>query len=312
VTSLSGRSWAWAKRNLVPYAPGMLLRRVRPALTRTLRTPSGRPHGAEVPVFGVVGTWMEEDIIYAVVRHVFEQGVDRVFLLDNGSTDRTVDEAIAAGAEHIATFWTPTFDEKLRYDVLNAEIRSLSRASGVDRIWWLVFDADEFVTGPNGTTVREHLASVDERCRVVGARVFDHFPDPDLEYPRRTNPLEVQPLCTEQVDNWCPAGHRKHPAMLWMQGRPEVTMRTGIHQVECTGEPTYEPVVPLVCHHHPYRNRADTAARLDLLAGRASWDHLDARRASFEAVYRRDYEQVLQYRTGQIGVRPRPWSEVRC
>ena len=43
------------------------------------------------PLFAVVKTWMDEDIIEATVRNAFAQGVDRVFLVDNASTDSTVD-----------------------------------------------------------------------------------------------------------------------------------------------------------------------------------------------------------------------------
>ena len=302
----------WAKRRLLGYVPGVLVRRYRPGMTRVLRRDSGAQHGSSVPIYVVIAGWMEEDIIYAAVTHAFEQGVDRVFPIDNGSTDQTITEACAAGAEHLVTHWSDHFDDRLRYDLINAQIRHRSKWSGQDKIWWLVIDADEFVTGPQGQTVRQFLNGVDERCRVVGTRVLDHFPEPGRSYVWRTNPLVVQLNCIELPSNWCPAAHQKHPAILWGRSLPEITVHPGSHHVGCSAAALFEPEATLVMHHHPYRSLEHTAARLEIVARRGTWDHLEARRHSIEAVFRGDYANVLNYRTKKLGISPRPWTELGC
>jgi len=281
-------------------------------MTRVLRRASGSSHGAEVPIYVVIAAWMEEDIIHAAVTHAIEQGADRVFLIDNASTDQTVAEATAAGAEHIVTHWSDHVDERLRYDLINAQIRHRSKWSGLEKIWWLVIDADECVTGPANKTARQFLSEVDQDCRVIGTRVLDHFPDPGATYAWRTNPLAVQSRCIEQLGNWCPAGHHKHPAILWGKHLPEITVYPGSHHVGCGAAALYEPAATLVMHHHPYRSLEHTAARLEVVARRGTWDHLDARRHSIEAVFRGDYANVLNYRTQQLGISPRPWTEFGC
>ena len=38
----------------------------------------------------MVKSWMDGDIIEATVRNAFAQGVERVYVIDNGSDDETV------------------------------------------------------------------------------------------------------------------------------------------------------------------------------------------------------------------------------
>ena len=52
----------------------------------------------EFQLFAVVKTWMDEDIIEATVRNAIVQGATSVFIVDNGSTDGTVERAVEAGA----------------------------------------------------------------------------------------------------------------------------------------------------------------------------------------------------------------------
>ncbi len=67
---------------------------------RQVQFPQGSRPNPEDPdlltdflLFAVVKTWMDEDIIEATVRNAFAQGVDCVFLVDNASTDSTLDRA---------------------------------------------------------------------------------------------------------------------------------------------------------------------------------------------------------------------------
>lgn len=310
---------ASAKLAAKEQLPGWLLSRVRPNAVRTARGDARHVHGEGQTLYAMVCTWNEEDIIHATVRNAFELGAERVFLLDNGSTDDTVVEAEAAGATHVLTFVTESFDELFKYRLINEFIEHLSGASGHDRLWWLLMDADEFVTVPNGGPLLEHLATVDERCRVLGARVLDHYPTPGVAYEPRTHPIDVQPMCREKVDHRCSMGHHKHPVFLWDRERKRIIVEPGFHQLRCVGEALYEPDVSLVLHHFPFRNEVDSRRRLDLLARRgstaatqvASADaHMVARRRSLDAVYAGRYDEIIDYRTGKPGITVEDWRKV--
>lgn len=297
--------------------PGWLVSRARPNTIRVVRRPSTVLHG-RVPVYALVSTWCEADIAHAVVEHTLEQGVDRVFLLDNASTDATVPEAEAAGASLVGSFSTDAYDELLRCDLINVLIDRISRAQRVEKMWWLVADADEFISAPRGLLLPEFLSELDDTIRVVGARVFDHFPTPGVRYETRSNPIDTQPMCREKRDHRCELGHHKHPVFLWDAARRPIEIEPGCHQVRCPGEALYEPNDSLFMHHFPFRNEADARRRLSALLARGVTDdsraanadgHIKARYASIDAVYKGRYDRVLDYRSGRLGVKLTDWYE---
>ena len=49
-------------------------------------------------LYAIICTWNEEDIIASTVRHAFAQGCDKVFVVDNGSTDATQEGCAALTA----------------------------------------------------------------------------------------------------------------------------------------------------------------------------------------------------------------------
>ena len=307
------------KLQIKERVPGWLLSRVRPNAIRTVQGTTRARHGPGIPLFALVCAWFEHDIVYAAVRHAFEQGVDRVYLVDNASPDSTIEEAVAAGASHVMTFRTDTFDELMKYRLLNLLVERISVSSGLDRVWWLMMDADEFTNAPNDEHLPEFLARTDERCRVVGARVLDHYPTPGVSMPPRTNPLVAQPRCREKVDHRCALGHHKHPLFLWDRHRRPIVVDPGFHQLTCRGEALYEPSTSLVMHHFPFRNEVDTRHRLTLLMERGATEatqegnsdlHMRARFESLEAVYRGDYTNVIDHMTGRAGIVVRDWRDV--
>lgn len=298
--------------------PAWVASRLRPNAVRTLRAPA-RPGRTDAPLFVLMCTWNEEDIVHASVKNAFDLGADRVFLMDNGSTDSTVSEAISAGAELVMSFVTEQFDELYKYRLMNGEIRRISETAETSHIWWWLKDADEFLEVPGDQNLVEFLADVDSRCRIVGARVFDHYPLPGRPYVPRTDPITVQPLCREKVDHRCTLTHHKHPVFLWKAAGREIAVEPGFHQLRCHGEVLYEPPTSLVLHHHPFRNEADARSRLVALRYRGSTkatadasadSHMRARLESLEAVYRGDYSQVIDYRTGERGIVLSDWAEI--
>ena len=142
-------------------------------------------------LFAVIGTYAEGDVIESTVANAFAQGCDRVFLVDNGSPDDTVERATSAGAERGHRL----HDLRLRRNASlgphqRMDRRSASKSSDAHHIWWLLIDADEFPEAPDHPRLRDFLASLDRRFRVVGARFLNHFP---------TTPLTTSPDATRST-----------------------------------------------------------------------------------------------------------------
>jgi Glycosyl transferase family 2 len=214
--------------------------------------------------FGIVGTWMEEDIIEASVRNAFHQGCQKVFLVDNCSSDQTVKNALASGATLAHSYRTNSYDEPLRIALMNAVMEDVTEREGGTHTWWLWFDADEFPHGPGGKPLSQYLASLDARYRVVGTRYFHHFPSEYPHYVTPYHPIQFQPLCYEQRKGAC--GHRKHPLIRLDRGRPAIRMYEGFHRCDCS-EVLFEPSTPAFIHHFPFRKREVTRRRMMALCG---------------------------------------------
>jgi Glycosyl transferase family 2 len=284
----------------------------------------------ELGLMAIVPTWMEADVIGATVRSAFAEGCERVLLLDNHSPDDTVAEAKAAGAELVRSFATPQLDEPLKIRLLNEIVADTSAADGRDHVWWLWLDADEFVHGPGGRTVRELVSGLDRRFRIVGSRYFNHFPAGRPESLPGVHPLDLQPLCQEKSGNVCGLGHRKHHLQRWDKAGPPITSGLGFHSATAAVT-LVEPTVATFTHHFPYRLEEATRGRFDVLcgrdaSGRARVDVYDSqirrnagtvsdmskRGRTLDRVYAGDWAEVenLRREGETIGVDPEPWVDL--
>jgi Glycosyl transferase family 2 len=274
-------------------------------------------------LFAIVGAWMEEDVIAATVSNAIAQGCERVYLVDNDSTDGTRREAQAAGATVAEVFSTTHYDEELRLGIMNRVVNDVSQAEGVDHVWWLWLDADEFPHASGGLTIGERLAQLDRRFRIVGARFINHFPDRQPSYISGFHPLDFQPLCEEHRFG-CRLKHRKHPLQRWDRNGPPIICDRGFHRATSTERPLLEPTDAIYLHHFPYRDPDVTRRRLALLCGtdaaaatrvRANDDAADGmipRFQTLDAVYRQDWSNVRNYRAdGAFSTpRPIPWLQL--
>jgi hypothetical protein len=274
--------------------------------------------------FAILGTWMEADVVAATVRNAFTQGCERVYLVDNDSSDGTTEAACAAGAVLARSYSSDSYDETLRLRLMNEVTEEVSRAAQAEHVWWLWHDADEFHHGPRGLTLRDYLATLDRRFRVVGARVFNHFPHQKPEYLPGFHPLEFQPLCQEFTVDHCPAGHWKHPLQRFDRTGPPIVSDIGFHKAHCDDQ-LIEPATPVFLHHFQYRDEAVTRGRLELLCSQdaggrsrialtdARWNGsgISKRFRTLDAVYRQRWERVanLQRQGEPLGVSPVPWRE---
>jgi hypothetical protein len=280
-------------------------------------------------MFAVLGTWMEADVVAATIRNAITQGCERVYLIDNGSTDGTVDVARREGAIVARTFRTDRYDETLRLRHMNDVVTDVSQQEADQHIWWLFLDADEFPHGPRGLTIREYLATLDQQFRIVGTRFFNHYPSGAPHYEPGRHPLDVQPLCEELAFPMCPSGHRKHPLQRFDRGGAPIECGNGFHGAVCS-EQLYEPSQAAFLHHFPFRDEGLTRRRLEALWATAdtgvsraleSHDtHMLTRFHSLDAVYAQNWAKVENFvaldpvnatvKAPASGVNPKPWSEM--
>jgi glycosyltransferase involved in cell wall biosynthesis len=275
--------------------------------------------------FAVLGTWMEEDIVEATVRNAFAQGVDAVYLVDNASTDATVERAVAAGATVAEIFATPEYQERVRILFMNGVVARVSLAADAAHAWWLWLDADEFPEGPDGMTIADYLRTVDQDCRLVGSTYYNHFPGPRPAYLPGFHPLEFQPLCERfwpDRARHCAQPHWKHPLQRFDRDGAFLLAMGGFHSASLrTGEPLVEPAGGIVTHHFQYREESFTRSRLELLVASTRNDHnetigntdMKKRFASLDAVYAQRWQDVdsLRRMAEVPGVHPERWTDSR-
>lgn len=276
-------------------------------------------------LYAVIGAWMEGDVVADTVANAFTQGADRVFLVDNDSPDDTVERAVGAGAEHVLTFATKKYDERYRLALMNDFVRYQSEQSGLDHVWWLWIDADEFPRPERGGTIRDLLCAMDGRFRVVGGRFIDHYPTPGRPaFAPGDHPLDHQPLADELTIHVCDQGHRKHPLQRWDRKGPQIAADLGFHRAISEQRPLLEPRDAVVIDHFPFRERSVTERRLEVLWGLSGEEarterghftsaHMESRLDSLEAVYAGDWSSVGNFHPGRpdFGVSPVDWRELR-
>ena len=261
----------------------------------------------------------------ATVRNAFAQGVEAVYIVDNASTDATVERAVAAGATLAESFATPEYQERIRILLMNGVVARISLSSGAPHAWWLWLDADEFPEGPQGLTIGEYLRTLDRSYRLVGSTYYNHFPGDRPAYIPGFHPLEFQPLCERfwpERARHCRQPHWKHPLQRFDRDGAFLLALGGFHSASLrTGEELVEPVGGIVTHHFQYREEAFTRARLERLCGTTRNDHNEAigntdmqkRFASLDAVYAHRWQDVdsLRQKTEVPGVHPEPWTDDR-
>src|SRR5262249_21755780 len=114
----------------------------------------------DVKVIALLAVFNEADIIAQVVRDLIDQGVS-VYVLNNGSTDNTVDELapyLGRGLLNIERF-EPEAGVYAWEEILR---RKEALASELDAEWFIHHDGDEFRESPwSGTGLREAIEKVE-------------------------------------------------------------------------------------------------------------------------------------------------------
>lgn len=208
----------------------------------------------------IICTWNEEDIIAACVANAKAQGCERVFILDNASTDRTVQQAIRAGAVYQATFKTDEFDETQKTVYLNKCVTSINEQLPDETAWWLYLDADEFPDCDNGKTIRETLYELPPDARAVGSYVCNHLPTHAPYCVPGMHPADFMPLGRCEKDKIWKFNLLRHD-----KGKPPIYSRSGAHTYNGNGAEIVEAEQRLLTHHFNYRRPEVTRKRLEAL-----------------------------------------------
>ncbi|MGC2109599.1 MAG: glycosyltransferase family 2 protein [Candidatus Korobacteraceae bacterium] len=204
------------------------------------------------PNFRVVAfmcVYNEEDIIEPVLRHVTSQGVE-VHLVDNWSTDRTVERAAAflgRGVSRITKY--PADGPSASYDwhALLTHLEQLSHATDAD--WCIHYDADEIRESPwPQVRLRDALFRVDRE----GFNAVDHtcmifhptkngIEDPAVIPSYRSFEFGKRPGHFLQIKAWK------------RQSQPVHLAESGGHEAEFAGRRVYP--YKFLLRHYPVRSQ---------------------------------------------------------
>lgn len=226
------------------------------------------PH--DIHVVAIISTWFDGDIVAANVKNCFAQGCDSVYLLDNDSPDDSVKSAVESGAIVGEVYSTKFYDDDLRIQKENEIARKIVEDSSGRTVWILSLDADEFVHGDNGETVKQTLSQIDPIMSCVGSHAFDLYPTGKVQYVVGEHPGKCFDAGSLRIGTFCTQRHWKHVALRY-DGVFDIAQTRGNHSpaVMNRHDIVYEPSnISLPILHSPFRRYDDSRARLEALCGK--------------------------------------------
>lgn len=244
----------------------------------------------------------EEDVVATFARFYLESGFDLVHLVDNGSTDRTVErvEALAAAGLPVRL----THDRRRGYErYLSEHFHAVGRTTGAD--WMFFLDVDEFILFPR--PVRDYLAALPAGVNCLRLRQKEMYPRPVGDDTADDGAgADGAFLLTRRSEP-----HHDDTTKEVVRYRPDVQVRTGKHRIDFAGRRVLEPD-DLEIRHYKYRSPRQARrkeanrvrdqdfysdAELDAIssfgaAGCRAWFETCERRAVEEA-WRRSFDPAL-------------------
>jgi glycosyltransferase involved in cell wall biosynthesis len=236
---------------------------VRPWLTFEAPQTDARErewHSPNVVIWGISVVRNEADIIETCVRHHLTIGVERILIIDNGSTDGTP-EVLERLERSLPVQWTREAGAFKQDALITRLAREAFSRGGT---WVLPFDADEFWCVEPPHTLRSVLSSTRAtaiRCEVLNfaqdRRVAAGGPEALLHMrfrPARTvgPPLAGQRAVESGVAAYVEA---EYPGKWISRASPHLSIARGNHSIDgLVGRTTHG--TPIVCLHAPLRSRS--------------------------------------------------------
>jgi glycosyltransferase involved in cell wall biosynthesis len=109
-------------------------------------------------IVGISMVRNEEDLVEITLRHHLGQGVERLIVADNGSTDGTARVLARMARSDRRISWTKAGTGFNQSDIVTALARSAAKDGAT---WILPFDADEFWYAPGGLATALYHSSAD-------------------------------------------------------------------------------------------------------------------------------------------------------
>ena len=219
-------------------------------------------------IFGISMVRDEADIVGLSVLHNLSLGLDRVIVLDNGSTDGT-DEILRRLANADRRVRWIRDDSPFDQSAVTTDLAREAHRQGAD--WIVPFDADEFWWGERGS-FREVLT--ESGFGSLGARVVtfvqargQHRSTPEALMTMTRRPAELAPRPgqggLELVEsNRAAFVQMQYPPKLVSRPRADTAIYRGNHKVTGVAGP-HGKDARLVCFHAPLRSRAHLASKME-------------------------------------------------
>jgi Glycosyl transferase family 2 len=227
-------------------------------------------------IFGLCTVRNDPDIIELSVLHHLRTGVDRVLLVDNGSTDATREIVEELGRESRVTAWRD--DSEWYQGAMFTELAREAARLGAD--WIVPFDADEFWVA-RGTSLRTLLSATDAGAlegpvvnfvqrrseRAAGAEgllsMTRRIERPIGPFERTRELVESRQIAFVEM---------LYPPKFVSRASRELTIEPGNHAVEGLTAPS-QRTESLRCLHAPLRSLAALEAKADrgLRQDEAGW-----------------------------------------
>ncbi len=217
-------------------------------------------------IYGLYMVRNEADIIRLNVLYHLSLGVDRIFIVDNGSTDGTVDVLRRLSEEDPRVRWShddgPFLPSRIATNLAHEALRE-----GAD--WVLPVDADEFWYAPEGSfrSVLEESRAGTLIARVVNfvqrRSQKESSPDALLHMTRRVEspvgpPGHGQNLVEVQKIGFV---EKMYPPKCVSRPTKEIEIQSGNHSVSGVDGPK-KRTDELLCFHAPMRSLASLRERV--------------------------------------------------
>lgn len=203
----------------------------------------------------------EADIIEPVLRHLLAEGVDRLIVADNLSTDDT--PAILLKLKNEGAPITVVEDDEPGYYQARKMTRLGRRAYDIGADWVLPFDADEVWYSPTYGSIGEALADMPGDVSVIRAPGWDHIVRADAvevtDFGDRERSYLVQPFPGDAPFSPWRRAHTQKMVKVAFRSHPHARLHMGNHDVERPGR---DRVGPLAFRHFQYRSLEQMTRKL--------------------------------------------------